>query len=268
MKIMATLNKKEYNKLVKMLYDNADDELKRILKRQIQIRGKILSEIGNILLIYSIDNNVMAMTKEEQEKEMEKLGKITKQYIQSGARTQIAIITALLGKNIEEQYKFYNYNADKKDIKKIVAEHYKGKHFSDRVWENETEVARQINKHINDFVVGKIDVNDIKHIIMTDFNNGAYNTKRLVNTEVARVQDRAFTRFGEEVGIKYVRYNSELDSKTCDDCQQYDGKVFAFNNKIETPKHPMCRCYYEIVDDEYKGKVETNFKNDKYYEKK
>ena len=261
------ISNEDLQKLIESLYKNTDKELKTILKSQLTIRGKILNEVANIMLIYSIENDIMSMSKTEQRKEMEKLLIITKMYVKSGAETQISIISDLLTSTVKKELEFFNYNPKGKDIEKIVKEHYKGKHFSSRVWENEKELAKAINKHLDQFVKGKVSVNDIKKIITTDFNNGAYNTKRLVNTEVARVQDRAFNKFGEAVGIKYVRYNAELDSKTCDDCSQYDGKVFRFDKKIELPRHPLCRCYYEIVEDEYNDKVIENFINDSYYEK-
>ena len=264
---MAKINKEEYNKLILSLYKNADKELKSILKKQMEIKGRIMGDISNILLIYSINNDVMNMTKAEQDKEIQKLGGIIKTYAQSGARTQIKLISELLGDTVQKQCDFLEYNIDQKDVQDLVKKHYKGKHFSERIWENEQQTATQINKTIVDFVKGKVSVNEIKEIIDDKFNNGAYNTKRLVETEVARIQYQSFDKFADFVGVKKVRYNAELDSKTCECCSKYDGKVFDYKNKYELPMHPLCRCYYDIMDDETETDIKEKVESDSYYNK-
>lgn len=242
------LSEKQVEVFMQSLYDNGDKELKKLFEHQYNIKGAILDEISNIMLIYIIENDVIAMSLAEQKKEIQKLSGIINNYTRADAEMQIKIISNLLANTVNETFKFYSYNAKKKDIENILKESFKGKHFSDRVWDNENEVAKYLNKQIQDFIKGKVSVNKIKKNIENTFNSGAYNAKRLVETEIARCQSAAFDRFGEEVGIEKVRYNSILDSKTCDDCSQYDGKIYDFDKKIDLPRHPMCRCYYDIVE--------------------
>ncbi|WP_346890328.1 minor capsid protein [Clostridium sp. UBA1056] len=137
-----------------------------------------------------------------------------------------------------------------KDVKKIIDNNFKGKHFSERVWENENEVANHLHKKIDDFLNGKVNVNQIKKDIETTYNTNAYNAKRLTETEVTRCSSNAFDRFCKEAGVKKVRYNATLDSKLCDDCGQYHDKVFNLDKKIDVPRHPLCRCFYTIEDDQ------------------
>lgn len=242
------LTDKQVQNFMKSLYKNGDDELKKLFKHQVSVKNNILSEVANIMLIYVIENDVMIMSKLEQDKEMKKLGNMINSYMKADAEMQISIIYNLLNSTVDNTFKFYSYNAKKRDVEKIIKKHYKGKHFSDRVWENEEEVAKYMKKQLDDFLKGKVSVNKIKKNVETLFNSGAYNAKRLAETEISRCASEAFNRFGEEVGIKKVRYNAILDSKTCDDCIQYEGKIFDWDKKIETPRHPMCRCYYDIVE--------------------
>ena len=39
-----------------------------------------------------------------------------------------------------------------------------------------------------------------------------------------------------------------LDGATCSDCRIYHNKVYDLKNKPEIPRHPMCRCFYEIAE--------------------
>ena len=101
---------------------------------------------------------------------------------------------------------------------------------------------------INDFLDGKINVNQIKNRINKTFNKGAYNAKRLVETEVARVEDEAFKRFCNETGVKKIKRNAILDTHTCSDCADYDGVIYDLDKAPTLPSHPNCRCFYEIVE--------------------
>lgn len=245
---MKKISSKQLQEFIEQLYKNGDKELKTLFKHQVEIRGAILDEIANIMLIYTIENNVMNMSKVEQQKEMQKLSNIIKDYISADATMQISIISGILKNTVNDTYSFYSYNAKKKDVENIINENFKGKHFSSRVWDNEEEVARYLNKQIDNFLKGNISVNKIKKNIEATFNTSAYNAKRLTETEISRCQNKAFNKFGEEVGIRKVKYNAILDSKLCTDCEQYNGKVFDFNSKIELPRHPNCRCYYEVEE--------------------
>lgn len=241
------ISEKQKKAFMEQLYKNGDKELKRLFKHQSSVKGKILNEIANIMLIYTIENDVISMSAAEQQKEMQKLSGIINSYLQADAAMQIAIITKMLASTAKGTFRLYNYNPDKKVIDDIVKQHYKGKHFSTRVWDNENEVAKYMNKQMQDFVKGKVNVNQIKRNIDNTFNSGAYNAKRLTETEISRVHTSAFDRFCEETGVKKLKYNATF-CNTCDDCKCNDGKIFVFGKHIEIPKHPCCHCYYDIVE--------------------
>lgn len=245
------LNEEQVEAFMQSLYDNGDKELKKLFKHQYEIKGAILQEIANIMLIYVIENDVMKMSSIEKLKEMENLIKIINSYVKADAELQIKIISNLLANTVNDAFEFYSYNAKKKETEKIIKQNYKGKHFSKRVWDNEEEVAKYLHKQTQDFLQGKTSVNKIKKEIESTFNTSAYNAKRLVETEISRCSNSAFDRFCIETDVKTLKYNSILDNKLCDDCKQYNGKIFTYKGKIEIPRHPLCRCYYEIV--EYEG---------------
>lgn len=240
------ISEKQVQAFIQSLYDTGDKELKKLFKHQYEIRGAILQEIANIMLIYVIENNVMSMSNLEQLKEMEKLSKVINTYIKADAELQIKIISDLLASTVNDTFEFYSYNAKKKDVEKIIKQNYKGKHFSKRVWDNEEEVAKYIHKQTQDFLQGKINVNKIKTEIEDTFNTSAYNAKRLVETEISRCSSSAFDRFCIETEVEKVKYNAVLEA--CEKCKPLDGNIYDFNKKLDVPRHPLCRCFYEIVE--------------------
>lgn len=233
---------------IESLYKLAGKQLKKIYKNKRLNRDVILQEIANILLTYTIANDLMVMDKKTIDKEYEKMSKLIMKISKGEAASQEKIIEELLSTVVKETFSFYSYNKGLKDVKKIIESNFKGKHFSDRVWDNEKEVANHLHKKMKDFLKGKVNVNQIRKDIEKTFNTSAYNSKRLVETEVSRVSGDAFDRYCKETGVKKVRYNATLDSKLCDDCGQYHDKIYDIKDKLETPRHPLCRCFYTIEE--------------------
>lgn len=233
---------------IESLYKLADKELKKIYKTKRLNRDKILQEVANILLTYTISKDVMNMDSTTINDEYEKMSELIVSICKGEAASQEKIIEELLSNVIKKTFSFYSYNKGLKDVKKIVDDNYKGKHFSERIWSNENEVNKHLHKKIKSFLNGKINVNQIKKDIEKTFNTSAYNAKRLVVTEVSRCSSDSFNRFCEETGVKKVRYNATLDNKLCTDCAKYHDEVFNLKDKIEVPRHPLCRCFYTIEE--------------------
>lgn len=240
----------EDEEFIKSLYDHADEKLKDIFKEQKANRDELLSEIANIMLTYTIINNVMKVAKNEIKNIYNSLSDLINNNSRTQAKNQANTIQNILTNTTSSTYNYYSYNAGLKDVQAIIDSNFKGKHFSDRVWNNESEVAKHLHKNVNDFLNGKVNVNQIKKDIEKTYNNSAYEVKRLTETEVNRCSRSAFDRFCFETGVKKVRYNATLDSKLCSDCGQYHDKVFDLDSKIEVPRHPLCRCFYTIDDNE------------------
>lgn len=234
-------------KFIESLYKLAEKQLQKIYKFKRVSRDAILQEIANVLLTYTIANDVMVMDRATIEKEYNKMSKLVNDIAKGEAASQEKIIEELLSTVVKETFSFYNYNKGLKDVKKIIESNFKGKHFSERVWNNEKNVANYLNKQINSFINGKISVNQIKKDIEKTFNASAYNAKRLVTTEVSRCQNEAFRKLCEETNVKKVKRNAILDSKTCDDCYPLNGKVYELKEMPQI-SHPMCRCFYEVYE--------------------
>ena len=232
---------------VKSLYDDMDEELKKTYKTKKESRNELLKAIGMILLTYTIVDNVLSLSKKDYNKEYSLLGALIVKLSKGNIKQEINNTTNILRNTVKNTYKHYSYNHNLKDVEKIINDNFKGKHFSDRVWENEQEVAKKLTKQCQDFLRGKINVNQIEKEIKNTYNTSAYNAKRLVETEVSRCHSAAFDRFCRETGVKKVKYVARR-CKTCDRCLSYDGKIFDFNKKLEVPRHPSCSCFYEVYE--------------------
>lgn len=232
---------------VESLYKFAERELKKIYKLKRINMDAILQEVANILLSYTISNEVMVMDKVTIEKEYKKMSELIIDIIKGDAVSQEKIIEEILSSVVKETFSFYNYNKGFEDVKKIINANFKGKHFSTRIWDNEEEVAKHLHKKIDDFLNGEINVNQIKKDIEKTFNTSAYNAKRLVETEVNRCEDETFRRFCKETGVKKVKRNEILDDKICDDCKELDGKVFDLDD-APSVIHPLCRGFNSILE--------------------
>lgn len=226
-------------KFIENLYDEANEELKEVYRKQKESRDEILQEIAMIMLTYTVLDGLMDIKKNDKDKIYKKLSVLIVTNYKNISNKEVEVLNNILESTVRKTFKFYSYNSDLRDVRKIIEANFKGKHFSERIWSNEKNIVNHLHKQINDFLNGKINVNQIKKDIEKTFNTSAYNAKRLVTTEVSRCSSNAFDRFCEETGVKKVRYNATLDNRLCTDCAQYHNKVFDIKDKIEVPRHPF-----------------------------
>ena len=146
-----------------------------------------------------------------------------------------------LGMNID--YKLTQVS--EKILDKIVDGKIDGEIWSDRIWKNKNQLANDLKIQVKNFLKGEISVNDIEKIVKTKYNANASDTKRLVNTEICRVQEQSNDTWQHDHNIEYVMYCATLDSYTCSECAELDGKVYKLDEKpVEIPRHPNDRCTY------------------------
>lgn len=239
------MNKEE--EFIQGLYDEANSKLNEVYKGQKSNRDDLLNEIAGILLTYTIVNDIMGMSKQESSKEFNRLSKIIVQFSKGQAKLTESVMTEILTNTSKSTFNFYSYNSKLKDVQKIINDNFKGKHFSKRVWDNETETAKHLHKQVDNFLQGKVNVNQIKKDLERTFNNNAYEVRRLVETEVNRVEDESFRRFCRETGVTKVKRNEILDSKICSQCAELDGQIYNLDNAPGVV-HPLCRGFNTILE--------------------
>ena len=244
---MKDYTDKEELDFIEELYNEADELIKEVYKEQKNNKDELLKQIAAIMLAYTILNDLMKLSKAEKKKEYNRLSEMVTSGAQSQGVTQNRVIKDILNSTANKTFNFYSYNVGLKDVREIIGNNFKGKHFSSRVWENESGVAKHLHKQVNDFLNGKVNVNQIKRNIETTYNTNAYNAKRLVETEINRVEDEAFKRFCKETGVKKVMRNEEMDSRTCNECAGINENIY---DLADAPGglHPLCRGFNTIVE--------------------
>ena len=244
---MSDYTDKEELDFIESLYNEANKQIKEVYKEQKNNRDELLKQIATILITYTILNDLMSLSKLDMKKEYNRLSKLITKAIQGEGVTQNKVIKDILTGTVNKTFDFYSYNASLKDVRKIIESNFKGKHFSSRVWDNEQEVAKHLHKQVNDFLNGKVNVNQIKRNIEKTYNANAYNAKRITETEVSRCEDESFKRFCKETNVKKVRYLATLD-RTCSICMADHEKIFVSGEEPSLPRHPLCHCFYDIVE--------------------
>lgn len=232
---------------IESIYDEANEQLKEVYKVQRDTRNELLQEIAMVMLTYTILDGLMSIKKNDRDKIYKKISSLIITNYKVISKKEVDVLNSILESTVKKTFNFYSYNANLKDVKKIVESNFNGKHFSERVWSNEKEVSKHLHKKVQDFLKGKVNVNQIRKDIEKTFNTSAYNAKRLVTTEVSRCEDEAFKRYCRETGVKKVKRNETLDSRTCEECRSFHGKIFDLD-KAPGILHPLCRGFNEVYE--------------------
>lgn len=224
------------------LYEYADNQSKKLYKEQKNNKDELLKMIALLLLTYEIkDNKVNIPVKEKT-----KIIGFIKESTKTQCTNEEKILNDILRNTIEKTFNYYNYNYKEKDVLKILLKDFKDKSFSDRVWDNGNEIAKELEKKLNRFIKGEINVSDIKREIEKTYNKGAYNTNRLVTNEVARLQRESFYSYCKETGVKKVVRHTALDNRVCEDCTPYEGAIYTLSEFNKLDFHVLCRCFFDI----------------------
>ena len=138
-----------------------------------------------------------------------------------------------------------------KIIDKVVNVEYKGELFSNRIWDNKKLMITRLKDNLNRAVLEGKSIDELSKDISKTFGSAAYESKRLMTTELARVVSEAQSSiYADSEVVRKVMYDATLDNSTSDICQELDGKTFNANESYPMPpQHPNCRsCIIPVVD--------------------
>ena len=128
-----------------------------------------------------------------------------------------------------------------------------GKWFSNRIWDNTNDLANRIYNDVIDCVKNGEQPKRIIKRIKDDYGVSAYQAKRLVNTEVAKVVNAAQLDIYRDSGVvEKVMWTATLETNTCETCAELDGKEFDLDKVPHCPQHPNCLCCLVPVVDDWK----------------
>ena len=250
------------------IHKKADGKILDIQKDQKKNRDDILSQIAKILLSYQIIDSTLSLTTGEYKTLYSNLEKIIDKAIKNELKNELYIMKDILSDTCLDKYNSNNYiyslgknfkltQVNDKTLDKIINTKIKGEVWSDRLWSNKNETAKDLKLQVKKFLKGDINVNEIEKVIKTKYNANASNTDRLVRTEITRVQSESNEYWAKDHDIKQQLFMATLDSKTSNICRSKDGLVFDIDdpNKPIPPLHPHCRSVLvNLVSKDWKPK--------------
>lgn len=252
-----------------VIYDRCEVQINPLYKMQKENRDHLLSEIATILLSYTIVNNIMSLGASEKKKLYSELSSSINEKFKLEINLETSTTKDILFDATTLKYSTNDYissfgidyhltQVDDGIFDKIINTKIDNELWSDRLWTNKNDLAKDLKVQVKKFLKGEINVNDIEKVVKSKYNANAYNSKRLINTEVAKVQSGANEHWAKEHNIKQQLFLATLDNKTSVRCRGYDGQVFDVDDadKPIPPLHPHCRsCLVNLPGKEWKPKM-------------
>ena len=229
----------EEQEFIEGLYDYAEEEIKEVSSKEEQ--EEILQKVAMILLAYTIVDNILDLNRKDKVYIYSTFKKLFKENLTETINNQSTKITSILDYVSKNTNNFYGGSANKKDLDKILNTPYKGEKYLTRVKDNAKEIYKKLQNVIYKFLNGKIDANDIKNEILKIYKFKDYAFKRLVETELSRVEKETFLFNSKE---KLLTRNAILDGQACEHCASLHGKIYTVEEAENEDFHPKCRCYF------------------------
>lgn len=219
-------------------------------------KESILNEIAKIMLKYNIKDSNMAISKVQQMKLYNELCTKINEMFSDEFNTEKECISDILESVVKDAYYINSYvtsigidytlkPVSESVLKEIINHKIDDKTWSEFLWDDKVNLRKDLKLQVKKFLNGETNVNKISDIIQDKYENNKYVTDRLVNHNIAIVQEKANDVWRENHNINWVLYMGTLDHKICDKCKQYDGKSYESDDRpIDLPQHIGCRCTY------------------------
>jgi SPP1 gp7 family putative phage head morphogenesis protein len=248
------------------IYNNADEQSKEMYKQQKKDMESLLDYIAKVLLGYTILDTILSLNSTEKIKLRKEFNTIINDISSGQFKQEKSIMQNIFELSVKDKYYSDAYVMDlgvnfklkkltDKQIKEVVDNTIKGELWSSRLWSNKKELEGVLKVEVERFLQGNTNANKIQKVVQDKFNQNAFNTRRLVQTEVARCQNQANDVFAKEHGIEKQMFTATLDGKTSDFCRSHDGKIYKIDDpdKVFLPHHPFERsCYINVPTNGWK----------------
>lgn len=117
-----------------------------------------------------------------------------------------------------------------------------GKSWSQRIWENTSELLETLNEGLIHTVAAGKKTSDLKKALQERFSVSYSRADALVRTELAHVQTQAAQKRYEDYGIQQVQIWADEDERRCEVCGKLHEKLYPTGAAVPIPAHPRCRC--------------------------
>jgi SPP1 gp7 family putative phage head morphogenesis protein len=237
----------------------------------------VQTEINNLLMNHMVDGQLQ-VSKKQRYDILKRLDKTLKQQAKLMGDKDIEVTTKILSEAAEDTYYRTAYLLEagideplpigklkQNQINALVNTPIEEEMFSSRIWANKQKLVKQVRYSVEQALINGTDPRKLSREVRRMFNVTAYESERLINTEVARVMRQSQDQIYEQSGVKKVMYDATLDKKTSKFCREHDGRIYTFgaHPKIPEESHPMCRSdIIPLVDGWTPRKKRENIKNE------
>ncbi len=141
-------------------------------------------------------------------------------------------------------------------IKAAIDHKWSGKNYSDTVWDDTHELAKQAKEIVQQGLFTGKSVGRMRSELMNRFVVAEWKAGRVIRTEMNFFHNQGDLAGYRESGIEKYRYLATLDVRTCAKCGTLDNMVIAVEDaEVGTnypPLHPNDRCttvaYFDDMD--------------------
>ena len=247
----ANDNNLSYSDAKKYLNSSEFREFKRDLKSYI----KLIEETGDEELLLELNTLAMKSRISRLEEMFYQCGKyINEVYENTNKRLTVAYSSTIkdnyyqtifdIHKSIGVGVSFSYIDNDM--IKEILAFPWSGRHYSQNLWINRTNLKNAMLQELTQMIIQGKGVKETSKALSKRLEADYKNCVRLIHTEHSYFMGEATCKAYEELDVEMYQYSSALDKRTCESCGALDGEKFKLSERKvginSSPLHPMCRC--------------------------
>lgn len=128
----------------------------------------------------------------------------------------------------------------------IVNASFHNAKYSERIWMHQDLLRNELGKLLTRGMVQGKNPRVLARELRKTFDVSIYNSERLMQTELARVQTEAQLQSYKENGFEEYEYMACHNRDVCANCKALDGKIFKIDDGMPgenaPPMHPSCHC--------------------------
>lgn len=269
---MANDLQNEILTIKEMAEKKADKDMQPILQAYKRSLNEVRTEIAQLYVKYAVDGKLQ-MSQKQRYTFLKNLEKQLLIQAKTLGNIDLDHTTKILEDIYQDTYYQTAYALDKgveltkdfallnpKMVETVVNAEFEGANYSSRIWENKKSLVKSLRKYIENGIIQGHSIDKMSKAIKNEFGSSAYQSKRLIHTEMARVMSEAQDKAYKESGVvKKVMYDATLDNKTSDICRDLDGKIYDIDSEYpKPPKHPNCRSAIIPIVDGWKPKTKRD----------
>lgn len=248
--LSSMINHNDYDELKRMLANGASSEQRKEILKKLDAPA-YRYRINKLVNLQSQIDQLMTSIY-SQEKELS-----TTSYIRSAYDAYYKDVFNLQ-KGVGIAYQFDEL--DPKLVDEMLKSSWSSKNYSDRIWNNTSALADSLKEEMMmGILTGKTE-KEMTDTIINRFSVGAFQARRLVQTESAAMSAFADQLAFEDAGIEKEMFIAVHDSKTSKICQQHDRSIVEIS-KAQVgvnipPMHAHCRShtipYFDDINENMK----------------